>query len=117
MTDLIGIMIVLFIIIGGAAIIVAYRPIWIRLKDCCRNRRKQTAEKIVGENLKILCGKNKASTKAGAFIALMQVSYVLVHTMINKGNHYDDEKQRKDFCNSLTPQLLERLNSMEGKYE
>ena len=71
MTDLTGIMIVLFIIIGGGTILVAYRPVWKRLKDCYRNRRKQTAEKNVGKN----------------------------------------------FRNSLTPQLLERLNSMEGKYE
>ena len=50
MTDLTGIMIVLFIIIGGGTILVAYRPVWIRLKDCYRNRRKQTAEKNVGKN-------------------------------------------------------------------
>lgn len=54
--------------------------------------------------------------KADAFITLMILSYVLVHTLMNKGNNYNDEKQSKLFCNSLTPDMLKQLNSVEANY-
>lgn len=51
--------------------------------------------------------------KANAFITLIRMSYVLVHTMINEGNKYDDFMQSKHFKSSLTPDIINKINALE----
>lgn len=71
----------------------------------------------IDENLKKLKSNETYSEKARAFINLMQVAYVLVHTIVNEGNKYDDQIQSTRFCNSLTEQLINTVYNLEGKYE
>ena len=71
----------------------------------------------VNQELSILKSSVDSSKKALAFVALMNMSYVLVHTLINKGNNYSDKVQSKKFKESLTPEMIKRLNDLEGKYE
>ena len=47
----------------------------------------------------------------------MDLSYVLVHTLVNKGNNYDDEIQNKRFHKFLTPQVMKEIVGVEGEYE
>lgn len=115
MSTLLNVMIILFVLIGIVAIIFAYRPVWTEIQN--RNGIVQSEEVAIRENLKILRENNDAAKKAIAFIILMELSYVLVHTIVNQGNNYDDKKQTKNFCESLTPQLIDSLNTTEGKYE
>lgn len=115
MSTLLNVMIILFVLIGMIAIIFAYRPVWTEIQN--RNGVVQSEEAAISENLKILRENNDATKKAIAFIILMELSYVLVHTIVNQGNNYDDKNQTRKFCDSLTPQLIDSLNTTEGKYE
>lgn len=73
-------------------------------------------EAVDGE-LAILGNPGSTMEKAKAFVNLMDLSYVLVHIMINQGNNYNDELQQKKFKKSLTPKVVNRLKELEGKYE
>ena len=115
---IIYIVIALYILMGITMIIIAaYKPLCEKFERRYKRVKRESAEKIVKRNLEQLSTNNKASTKAIAFVTLMQVSYVLIHTIVNTGNNYNDEKQMESFCKSLNPRLLDYLNSMEGKYE
>ena len=37
--------------------------------------------------------------------------------IVDDSEYYDDKKQCNCFCSSLTLQLINNLNTMEGKYE
>lgn len=115
MSTLLSVMITLFIFVGIIAIIFAYKPVFAKKQNL--NDVMKSKEITINENLKILKENNDSSKKAIAFIILMEISYVLVHTIVNQGNNYDDKKQTENFCSSLTPQLIDRLNAMEGRYE
>lgn len=65
---------------------------------------------------KLLSSKNGAAI-AASFLALVSLPYVLIHILINKGEKYSDSVQKKNYCNSLTPDIISRINSVEGKYE
>lgn len=53
--------------------------------------------------------------KAGIFLQLMMNGYVLIHKQINEGNKYNDYKQTERFKRSLTNDVIQSLNSIEGK--
>ena len=55
-----------------------------------------------------------ADKLANAFVELMLLSYVLVHVIVNKGNNYKDKVQCKFFCDFLTPEVVNRVKSLEG---
>ena len=69
----------------------------------------------VEKDLKILSGDCASAEKAKAFIDLMYCDYVLLHTLSNHGNDYDDDKQAKGFQNSLSSQVITKLYSLEGR--
>ena len=94
---------IFFVILGSLLMIRSYFPI---IRDIW-----------VNQELSILKSSVDSSKKALAFVALMNMSYVLVHTLINKGNNYSDKVQSKKFKESLTPEMIKRLNDLEGKYE
>lgn len=108
-----------FGVLGLFLIVINYLPvakeIWRRIKTH-KNTDVSNVDSVEHE-LAVLNGTLKASSKAAAFVKLMKLEYVLVHVMVNKGNSYDDEVQSERFQNSLTPDLMMRLNALEGKYE
>ena len=55
------------------------------------------------------------SLKADIFLQLMQTGYVLVHKQINEGNKYSDSKQTERFKLSLTTDVIQSINEIEGK--
>lgn len=59
--------------------------------------------------------KSLPSEKAGIFLQLMMTGYVLIHKQINEGNKYNDYKQTERFKRSLTNDVIQSLNSIEGK--
>ncbi len=82
--------------------------------NCDTSNINETAK----NKIKILEDDSKdAKQKSRAFIKLMSIAYVLIHTLINEGNKYNDKVQSESFKKSLTPSVVERLNSLEGNYE
>lgn len=110
MQTLIIIGISVFVIIGVSTIIVCVVRIF-------SERKQISIDDEIERNLIKLSENRNENEKAKAFISLMELSYVLVHTIINEGNKYNDKIQSKYFCEALTPQLINRLNTLEGKDE
>lgn len=105
------ILIVLFLAASISLLMHLYIPI---CKRFIMRRRNLDKKKIIKKELEVLKSNKKPKEKAAAIIDLMRVSYILVHTIINEGNKYDDKKQMKKFCNGLTPELMEKIMSLEG---
>lgn len=108
------ILLIVFLVIGLTLIAKSYYPI---LKTLFLKNKLVQNELDVEQELNILRSSSDSARKASAFVALMDLSYVLVHTLINKGNSYDDQIQNIRFKKSLTPEMIKRLNALEGKYE
>ncbi len=110
----------LFSVLGVVLIVRSYFPvvqeIYERRKNHINSDLPSFKEKV-NEELDVLGSASSSKEKAAAFVSLMSISYVLVHTIVNKGNCYDDEIQSRKFRDSLTPELLQRLMGLEGKYE
>lgn len=53
--------------------------------------------------------------KAKSFLLLMENGEILIHTFVNEGNKYDDAKQTKRFRQLLTNDVIQSINSIEGK--
>lgn len=114
------IILIVFCMIGVILIIRSYFPIIRDILTTRKNTRQNDSNNVkdkVEQELAILQSSSDSVKKASAFVSLMSLSYVLVHTLINKGNSYDDQIQSAKFKKSLTPEMIKRLNSLEGKYE
>ena len=109
------IVLIIFIALGLILVIKSYFPL-LKSINTSDNDTKNIDTKIAKE-LTILKTSVDSAEKAAAFVALMGLSYVLVHTLINKGNNYDDQIQCRKFRKSLTPDIIDKINSLEGKYE
>lgn len=107
---------IIFGLVAVALMISNYLPLF---RDMMKDKgRKTTKHNItVGQGLEILKSSTDSLSKAKAFVSLMDLSYVLVHTLVNKGNNYDDEIQNKRFHKFLTPQVMKEIVGVEGKYE
>ena len=105
--------------LGLFLIVISYRPVIKEILRRIKTRKNTDVSDVdsVEHELAVLSGPVKAASKAAAFVKLMKLEYVLVHVMVNKGNSYDDEVQSERFQKSLTPDLMLRLNALEGKYE
>ena len=107
---------------GIGIVVVAYTRVFSCLKGNAKTHQEEIITFIdenleVDENLKVLESNENYITKARAFINLMQLSYVLVHTIVNEGNKYNDCIQSERFCKSLSKQLICSIYALEGKYE
>ncbi|HBA69792.1 MAG TPA: hypothetical protein DCZ40_10620 [Lachnospiraceae bacterium] len=105
----------IFIIWGLTMIIKSYLPI---LLDVWKNNtNSKNIDNKISVKLATLKSCADSASKAAAFVALMDLSYVLVHTLVNKGKNYDDKAQSKKFRASLTADTMKRLKELEGRYE
>lgn len=106
--------ILLFLIWGIALIVISYRSI---IKKYNMNRKavacNQNAQDVIDE----MSSETDAYKIAAGFVFLMQCAYVLIHTMINDGNNYNDTIQTKMYCSSLTAETMKDLWSLEGQHE
>jgi len=111
-----SISLIIFGIVAVVLVISNYLPLF---RDMIKNRkRKITKHEItIDQGLEILKSSTDSLSKAKAFVSLMDLSYVLVHTLVNKGNNYNDEIQNKRFHKFLTPQVMKEIVGVEGKYE
>lgn len=96
-----------------------YIPIILRLFKEYKESKKPLVEiepstNVVNKALEVLKTRETYSIeeKADAFITLLLNSYVLVHTMVNTGNKYNDKIQTKHFKNLLEDDVVQKLNSM-----
>jgi len=96
-----------------------YIPIILRLFREYKESKKTLVEiepstNVVNKALEVLKTRETYSIeeKADAFITLLLNSYVLVHTMVNTGNKYNDKIQTKHFKNLLEDDVVQKLNSM-----
>ena len=96
-----------------------YIPIILRLLKEYKESKKPLVEiepstNVVNKALEVLKTRETYSIeeKADAFITLLLNSYVLVHTMVNTGNKYNDKIQTKHFKNLLEDDVVQKLNSM-----
>lgn len=71
----------------------------------------------IDENLETLRKSNNGKRKARAFVKLLNLNYILVHTLVNKGRKYDDQIQTKRFKHCLTNDFVIKIASLEGRYE
>lgn len=109
MRELENILLITFVIFGSILIIKSYYPILEKIFQ--KNKSKQSGTNIEQE-LDILSSSLDSAKKASAFVALMNLSYVLVHTFISTKNYYNDEIQQRKFKQSLTPELIAKLNAL-----
>ncbi len=114
MDEIIKFLFCIFIVVGISIILYVYFPIIKNIKtkketDMNKQNPSILIEKIINEKDVVEIAKE--------FVSLIRCSYVLVHTMVNEGNKYNDKLQTKLFCESLKPEVLNSLNSLEGKYE
>lgn len=111
-----NISLIVFVIVAVVLLIRAYLPLFF---DMIKNRKRKTISHgtTIDQGLGILKSSTDSLSKAKAFVSLMDLSYVLVHTLVNKGNNYDDEIQNKRFHKFLTPQVMKEIVGVEGKYE
>lgn len=116
MQILLSIVLLSFFVLGIILVIIAYKPIF-KNTNKTNTKDELKIKDEVDKNLRILQRQEPPTQKAQAFISLMRLSYVLVHTIVNKGNKYNDEKQMKSFCDSLTPQIIDKLYSLEERDE
>lgn len=79
-----------------------------------QNNLEKKGKKNIDKQLTILSSDTTPKKKARAFAKLIQYSYVLIHTLINEGNKYHDNKQIKHFCDSLTSKNINKLLNLEG---
>lgn len=107
---------IIFIIVAFALVISNYLPLFL---DMIKYRKSKTIkdDMMINQELETLKSPTDSLSKAKAFISLMNMSYVLVHTLVNKGNNYDDKIQSKRFHKFLTPQVMKEIVGVEGKYE
>lgn len=111
---------ILFIIMGVILIIKQYHPIFVSASNNVTAENENDIEEIndkIAESINVLRSDTEPSMKAKAFISLIELSYVKIHKLINQGEDYNDKKQHEKFVNSLTPDILDALNNIEGKYE
>lgn len=118
--ELMNILLVVFVIVSFIVLVRSYYPVIrniIKKKSNFGDEKPKNFVSQISHNLAVLKGKFEPEVKAAAFIGLMDLSYVLVHVMGNEGNNYDDELQSERFKRSLTAEVMERLNAVEGRYE
>ncbi len=111
-----NISLIIFGIVALILLISNYLPLF---RDMKKNRERKTIkhETTIDQELEILKSSTDSLSKAKAFVSLMDLSYVLVHTLVNKGNNYNDKIQNKRFHRFLTPQVMKEIVGVEGKYE
>ena len=115
--------ITVLIIIGAVSSVALILLSIIFLVFVLRNNHKnkhfdvETSPVTVDNCLKIISSSSKGQVIAASFLSLISLSYILIHILINEGEKYSDTVQKKDYCNSLSSDLIERINSVEGKYE
>ena len=78
------------------------------------NRETKRYNKVIEKNISILKSKETPRAKSLAFVNLIKCSYVLIHVLVNNGNKYDDEKQTKQFCSSLSPEYINKVKALEA---
>ena len=111
-----NISLIIFGIVAVVLVISNYLPLF---RDMINDRERRSAKQeiTIGQELEILKSSTDSLSKAKEFVSLMDSSYVLVHTLMNKGNNYDDEIQNNRFHKFLTPQVMKEIAGVEGKYE
>ena len=84
----------------------------------CRNIKntKRVSEQTNEEILKYMNEHHNPSECAGAFVRLVKQDYVLIHTMGNNGNKYNDELQAKRYAANFTPEVAQGIKNVKGKY-
>jgi len=105
---------VIFAIVASVLVISNYASL---LRNIIKNRKTKEHEMTIAQALEMLKSSADSRLKANAFVCLMDLSYVLVHTLVNKGNNYDDKIQNERFHKFLTPHVMKEIIAVEGKYE
>ena len=113
MNIILNVSICVFVILGIIFIYKAYKPIVKRIMRIDKDNGKQDSTVIL-ENM---ANEKDVKKISKGFITLLKSSYVLIHIMINEGNKYNDKVQSHSFCSSLTTDVMNSLNSLEGRYE
>jgi len=77
----------------------------------------EEAESKIADSLNVLRQGKTRAVKANAIITLMMYGYILIHTMVNKGNDFKDKEQTDIYCSYLTPRFIGKLFSVGGTDE
>ena len=56
-----------------------------------------------------------STEKSQGFVGLLSLGVVAIHTIVNKGQSYDDAKQGQVFRSGLTPEHVSALMQVEGR--
>lgn len=103
MEKLLVFLITIYIIIGLILIIYCYIPIFKKVK----NQR-------VNDYLRIIKKSSNPYEISKAFIKLMELSYVKIHTLVEeKIDDYDDTLQSIKFSKSLTSDVIKRIKELD----
>lgn len=103
-----------FLTLGTSLIVKAYFPI---IQNLALRKQKNNKDTLVRDALNTLKNPKNIEEEASAFVDLMHLSYVSVHTLVN--NQYDDYNdivQSERFQSSLTPDMLTKLNALDVRY-
>lgn len=109
-------MIKLLYILGVAFIIFTIVAVYL-LFMMNSSKQQERYHKVVEKNISVLKSNEVPHNKSRAFTKLIKCSYVLIHVLINNGNKYNDEKQTRHFCSSLSPEYIDKIGALEVGYE
>ncbi|WP_165044066.1 hypothetical protein [Adlercreutzia sp. ZJ138] len=77
--------------------------------------KPKAGKAYINEQYKVLrANESSPSEKGSAFVSLITMGQVLVHTLVNSGKKYDDGIQTKSFLLQLTDENVSRLMSLGG---
>lgn len=115
MQELLNTLMVIFSLVGVVAIFSSFFAIIGSLKanKCKKNllAKEESLEEIFSQ----LKNDKEPEIQGAAFVKMMNRGEILLHTLKNKGNCYNDKIQPELYRNSLSPQCIKALFELEGK--
>lgn len=81
--------------------------------SCEGNSLGDTPEMHIENALQTLKSNTSPREAASAFGILVKFSYILIHILQNKGNHYNDAIQTRIYQDSLSQQCVDALLNLE----
>ena len=85
-----------------------------------RNEKKDNVinlNQLIDSYLKQINSTKDGAIIASVFLCLVSLPYGFIHILTNKGEKYCDSVQTEDYCDSLSSDIISKINSVEGKYE
>lgn len=106
------IILIIFLVIGTLFVLFTIKDLFFKKEHINKAEVEKDLQTINEQG-------SSPAMKSNAFIRLIKNSYILVHILVNSGNKYDDEIQKKSFCGFMNTATANKINNIEdnnGQY-